>query len=72
MLLGEPRFAGVEAVGSDAQLGRVVARARPEHQIVLQRILRQRMVAALQEAGLGATDGVRLTDVMLARSPRVG
>jgi small conductance mechanosensitive channel len=72
MLLGEPRFAGVEAVGSDALLGRVIARARPEHQITLQRIMRQRVVAALQEAGLGAMDGARLTDMMLARTPRVG
>ncbi len=52
MLLGKPDFAGVESVSGDAVFVRVIAKAAPEQQIPVARILRERIKSALDDAGI--------------------
>ena len=67
MVVAPPVFMGIEVVAGDALMIRVTERALPEHQLVVQRILRERLVPALQAAGVAIPDGVILADLMLAQ-----
>lgn len=51
-LLDEPFFAGVESVSSSATVVRVAAKAAPDKQVAVSRVLRERTRAALQAAGV--------------------
>ena len=70
MVVAPPVFMGIEVVAGDALLVRITERAIPEHQIVVQRILRERLVPALQAAGVVIPGGVVLADLMLAQPLR--
>ena len=70
MVVAPPVFMGIEVVAGDALLVRITERAIPEHQIVVQRVLRERLVPALQAAGVVIPDGVILADLMLAQPLR--
>ena len=67
MAVAPPVFSGIEVVAGDALMVRVTERALPEHQLVVQRILRERLVPALQSAGVAIPDGVILAELMLAQ-----
>jgi len=52
MLLSAPAFAGVEAVTGEAVLVRVTAKAVPQQQVPLARIIRERIKLAFDRAGI--------------------
>lgn len=66
-VVAPPVFMGIEVVAGDALLVRITERALPEHQIPVQRALRERLVAAFNAAGVTIPDGVVLADLMLAQ-----
>jgi small conductance mechanosensitive channel len=66
-VLAQPDFMGIEVVAGDALLVRITERCVPEHQLVVQRALRERLIEALRAAGIEIPEGVVLADLMLAR-----
>ncbi len=52
MLLSAPNFAGVEAVTGEAVLVRITAKAVPQQQVPLARIIRERIKLAFDRAGI--------------------
>lgn len=52
MLLDKPAFAGVESVSGDAVTIRVTAKAAPEKQVAVTRILRERLKLTFDRAGI--------------------
>jgi len=54
LLLDEPEVLGVESMGPERIVIRVIARTRPQEQGRVQRALRVRIKAALDEAGIAA------------------
>lgn len=69
-VLAAPTFMGVEMVAGDALLVRITERVVPEHQLVVQRVLRERLATALRAAGVDVPDGVVLADMLLAQPGR--
>jgi small conductance mechanosensitive channel len=66
-VIAAPTFMGIEVVAGDALLVRVTERVVPEHQLLIQRALREHLIAALQAAGVVIPSDVVLADLMLAR-----
>ncbi|MCX6392989.1 MAG: mechanosensitive ion channel family protein [Actinobacteria bacterium] len=66
-VIAAPVFMGIEVVAGDALLVRVTERVVPEHQLLVQRALRERLITALQSAGVVIPQNVVLADLMLAR-----
>ncbi|MGI9116420.1 MAG: mechanosensitive ion channel family protein [Gaiellales bacterium] len=66
-VVAPPVFMGIDVVAGDALLVRITERALPEHQIPIQRALRERLVVAFHAAGIVIPDGVVLADLMLAQ-----
>lgn len=66
-VIAPPVFMGIEVVAGDALLVRMTERCVPEHQLYVQRVLRERIITALQAAGIVIPEGVVLADLMLAR-----
>lgn len=52
MLLDKPKFAGVESVSGEAVTIRVTAKAAPEQQVAVTRILRERLKVTFDRAGI--------------------
>jgi small conductance mechanosensitive channel len=52
MLLGKPAFAGVESVSGEAVTIRVTAKAAPEKQVAVTRIIRERLKSTFDRAGV--------------------
>ncbi len=52
-LLGKPIFAGVESMSSDTVTVRVTAKAAPEQQVNVTRIIRERLKLTFDRAGIG-------------------
>ncbi len=52
MLLGAPTFAGVESVAGNAVVVRVTAKAAPETQLPLARVIRERIKTSFDRAGI--------------------
>jgi small conductance mechanosensitive channel len=66
-VIAAPVFMGIEVVAGDALLVRVTERVVPEHQLLIQRALREQLITALQSAGVVIPQNVVLADLMLAR-----
>ena len=66
-VIAAPVFMGIEVVAGDALLVRITERVVPEHQLLIQRALREHLIAALQAAGIVIPADVVLADIMLAR-----
>jgi small conductance mechanosensitive channel len=66
-VIAAPVFMGIEVVAGDALLVRVTERVVPEHQLLIQRALREQLITALQAAGIVIPADVVLADIMLAR-----
>ena len=66
-VIAAPVFMGIEVVAGDALLVRITERVVPEHQLLIQRALREQLISALQAAGIVIPQNVVLADLMLAR-----
>lgn len=66
-VIAAPVFMGIEVVAGDALLVRITERVVPEHQLLIQRALREHLIAALRAAGVVIPADVVLADLMLAR-----
>ncbi|MGI9187519.1 MAG: hypothetical protein ACR2J9_08415, partial [Gaiellales bacterium] len=66
-VIAAPVFMGIEVVAGDALLVRITERVVPEHQLLIQRALRERLIEALRGAGIVIPADVVLADLMLAR-----
>ena len=66
-VIAAPVFMGIEVVAGDALLVRITERVVPEHQLLIQRALREHLIHDLRAAGVVIPEDVVLADLMLAR-----